>query len=103
MSELTVEAELISIGEPAPRPGCIYVISLMLYKVLRILNGIYSDEFLLVGHKVPDLGAPEFQLGVRHRLNLTDEFPQYSSILNSFRDEKPDAGVFYCISFEVIG
>ncbi|MDD1744614.1 MAG: hypothetical protein LUQ20_02215 [Candidatus Methanoperedens sp.] len=100
--QLTVEAELLDIGFPVPRPGVMYVISLMRYKVLRVIRGRYPHQFILVGHHVPDLNSPQFQIGVLHRLDLTGRFPKHASILNKFDDEARDLGIFFCLSFDTI-
>lgn len=99
---LTIDAELIDTGEPAPRPGYMYIVSLMLYKVLKVIRGAYSQRFIHVGHHVPDLSSPEFQVGVRHRLRLTREFPPHASILNKFEREGRNMSIFYCRAFEVM-
>jgi hypothetical protein len=99
---LTIDAELIDTGEPAPRPGDMYIVSLMLYKVLNVVRETYSHPFILVGHYVPNLSSSEFRIGIRHRLHLTREFPPHASILNKFKAEELHMGIFYCPSFEVI-
>jgi hypothetical protein len=97
---LTIDAELIDVGEPAPRPGDMYIISLMLYKVLKVVHGTYPHQSVLVGHDTPDLTAPQFQSGRRHRLQLTNEFPPHASILNKFEREVGPGGIFFCTAFE---
>ena len=100
--QLTVEAELLDTGFPAPKPGVMYVISPMRYKILKVLQGSYPHQFILVGHHVPDLNSPQFQIGIRHRLHLTRKFPLHASILNKFEAEAHDLGTFFCLSFEVL-
>lgn len=99
---LTIDAELIDTGEPAPRPGDMYIVSLMLYKVLKAIRKTYPHRFVLVGHEVPDLSSPEFQIGIRHRLHLTREFPPHASILNKFEKEAGRGSIFFCTAFEVV-
>lgn len=101
-ANLTVEGELLDVGLPAPLPGITYVISIMRYKVLRVVQGEYSYPYIFVGHDVPDLQSPQFQVSVHHRLQLTRKFPEHSSILNKFEDESRSVGVFFCVSFEVM-
>jgi|GEM_PF-6516190 len=100
--QLTVEAELLDTGFPAPKPGVMYVISLMRYKVLKVLHGRYPHQFILVGHHVPDINSPQFQIGVRHRLQLTRKFPEHASILNKFKEEARNLDIFFCQSYEVL-
>ena len=99
---LTIEAELIETGEPAPKPGDMYVVSLMLYKVLKVIRGTYRRRSILVGHKNPDLGSPAFQVGVRHRLHLAREFPRHASILNKYENEARGGGIYFCTAFELV-
>jgi hypothetical protein len=97
---LTIDAELVDPGEPAPQPGDMYIISLMLYRVLRVIRGTYPHQSVLVGHETPDLTAPQFQAGRRHRLQLTHEFPPHATILNKFEREVGRSGIFFCTAFE---
>ena len=100
--QLTIEARLLDTGLPAPKPGDMYIISLMRYEVLKVVRGKYPHRLILVGHSMPDLQSPQFRIGVLHRLQLSREFPKRSSILNKFENELRDAGVFFCLSFEVM-
>ena len=100
--QLVVEAELLDTGMEAPGPGIMYIISLMRYKVLKVVQGVYPYQFILVGHHVPDLNSPEFHIGVRHLLHLSKDFPDHANILNKFQDESDQEGVFFCVSFEVL-
>ena len=100
--QLTIEAMVMDTGLPAPKPGDMYIISLMRYEVLQVVRGKYPHQFILVGHSMPDLQSPQFRIGVLHRLQLSREFPKRSSILNKFENELRDAGAFFCLSFEVI-
>jgi hypothetical protein len=99
---LTVEAELLDTGLPAPKPGVLYAISIMRYKVLKVTRGKYPHQFIFVGHKFPDLQSPQFSVGTRHRLRLTRRFPKQVTILNGFENESKETGIYYCLSFEVI-
>lgn len=100
--QLTVEAELLDPGIEAPVPGDSYVISLMLYEVLKVISGVYPHRLILVGHHVPDLNSLQFRVGVRHRLNLTQRFPEDATILNKFLGQIDNVGSFFCLSFEVL-
>ncbi len=100
VGQLTIEARLLDVGLPAPKPGDMYIISLMRYEVLKVVRGKYPHQFILVGHSTPDLQSPQFRIGIVHRLQLTREFPKHSSILNKFENESQDAGIFFCLSFE---
>jgi hypothetical protein len=100
--ELIVDAEILDPGLPAPRPGGVYLIPIMRYRVLQVVHGTYPHPEIFVGHDQPDLQAPAFQPGVRHRLHLTRRFPAYASPMNPFRQETHGLGVFFCVSFEVI-
>jgi hypothetical protein len=97
---LVVEAELEDPGRQAPRPGPLYIISIMRYRVLEVIAGEYPHDHAYVGHHWADLGAPEFQRGARHRLELTPEFPKGATLLNEF--DVSAEGVFYCTAFEVL-
>ena len=99
---LIIEAQLLDPGIPASRPGDMYVISLMHYQVLRVVEGIYPHELILVGHHNPNLSAPEFQIGVRHRLHLVRQFPKNASLLNKFVEEAQEIGSFFCLAFETL-
>lgn len=99
---LIIEAELLDPGPPAPRPGDMYIISLMRYLVLKVLQGEYPHPFILVGHDLPDLSAQTFQIGARHRLYLVRLFPKHASILNKFEHKMTQAEIFFCSSFDDI-
>ncbi|WP_433306139.1 hypothetical protein ACQP2F_19995 [Actinoplanes sp. CA-030573] len=99
---LTVDAELVDPGDPAPRPGDMFIVSLMLYRVLAVRSGAYSDPFILVGHRTPDLGSPEFRRGVRHRLRLTAEFPPHATVVNRFESQAGRSSVWYCTSHHMM-
>ena len=101
-AKLVVDAELLDTGLVAPKPGIMYVISIMRYSIVTVVRGKYANEHVFVGHHVPDLASPEFRIGVRQRLQLTKEFPKGSSILNGFEEDSRKAGVFFCVSFEVL-
>jgi hypothetical protein len=99
-ADLVVEAELIDPGKPVPALGMLHAIGLMRYRLERVLEGSYVDDELLVGHSGPDLSAPEFQPGARHRLELSREFPEGASVLSVFdTSERP---ALYCVAFAVI-
>jgi hypothetical protein len=100
--QLIIEAELLDTGEPAPRPGEMYLVSLMRYKVLADVQGRYPHRFILVGHHLPDLGSPEFRIGVRQRLQLTREFPPHATLLDKFAAESREIGCYFCSSFQVL-
>jgi hypothetical protein len=102
MKKSIVEAELLDPGEPVPRPGDMYLVSLMRYKVLKVVRGKYRHRFILVGHHLPDLSSPDFRIGIRHRLELTREFPPHATLLNKFEAESREIGVFFCSSFQVL-
>jgi hypothetical protein len=97
-----VDAELLDTGLLAPRPGDMYVISLMRYQVLQVVQGVYSQAFILVGHAMPDLSAPAFQIGRKHRLQLIRQFPKHASILNKFEHYADGSEIFFCPAFQVI-
>jgi hypothetical protein len=98
--ELVIEGELLDTGLPAPKPGDSYIIPIMRYGVLKVVAGQYPHQYVFVGHSMPDLQSPQFRIGARHRMRLTREFPEHSTILNGFDDESRDAGVFFCLSFD---
>jgi hypothetical protein len=102
VKQLTIEAQLLDTGIEAPKPGVMYVISIMRYKVLKVVHGVYPYQIVFVGHHVPDLNSPQFRIGVRHRLKLRKSFPENASILNKFQDEKDNGSIFFCVSFEVL-
>jgi hypothetical protein len=97
---LVLDAELEDPGRQAPRPGALYVIAVMRYRVLAVIEGEYAHDHVYVGHHWADLEAPEFQPGVRHRLELTTDFPDGATLLNEF--DVSVEGVFYCTSFELL-
>jgi hypothetical protein len=100
VSDLVVEAELIDPGKPVPALGMLYAIGLMRYRLERVLEGSYDGDELLVGHSAPDLSAPEFQTGVRHRLELVRTFPDGASVISAFdTSERP---AVYCVAFTLI-
>ena len=101
-ARLVLDAELLDTGLVAPKPGFVYVISIMRYRVITVVHGKYANEHVFVGHHVPNLASPEFRIGVRQRLQLTREFPKGSTTLNGFEEESRSAGVFFCLSFEVL-
>ena len=102
IGQLTIEARLLDVGLPAPKPGDMYIISLMRYEAMKVVRGKYPHQFILVGHSTPDLQSPQFQIGAVHRLQLSREFPKHSTILNKFENESRDAEFFFCLSFEVM-
>ena len=71
----------------------------MCYKVLRVISGRYSHRVVFVGHHLPDLRSPQFQVGAQHRLELTTKFPKGASLLKPFKDAE-QVGVFFCMSFK---
>ena len=97
---LVLEAELENPGRQAPRPGSLYTIGVMRYRVLKVTIGTYSHEHVYVGHHWADLQQPEFQPRTRHRLTLTHDFPQGATLLNEF--DIQTEGVYYCTSYETI-
>ncbi len=97
---MILEAELEDPGLQAPAPGSLYVIGVMRYRVLHVLEGSYAHEHVYAGHHSADLSRPEFQPGARHRLHLTPEFPAGATLLNEF--DVSTEGVFYCTSFELL-
>lgn len=99
-AELVVDAVLEDPGEPVPDPGDELIIALMRYAVSRIVEGDYPHRKLFAGHARPQLGAPEFEPGVRHRLTLTREFPDHANVLTP--PDVGELGVFYCPSFELL-
>ena len=101
MSEdLIVEAELIDPGMAVPALGMLHAIGLMRYRLERVIEGSYDGDELLVGHSGPNVSSPEFQPGVRHRLELMREFPAGATVLSTFdTSERP---ALYCAGFTVI-
>lgn len=97
---LVLDALLEDPGRQAPRPGALYVIALMRYRVLAVIEGDYPHEHVFAGHHWADLSAPEFQSGVRHRLELTPQLPAGATLLHDFDVGADD--VFYCTAFEVV-
>ena len=100
--ELIVEAELLDTGLSVPSPGDEYLISIMRYEVLNVLEGSYTHPQIFVGHDEPDLTSPQFRVGARHRLHLTRDFPEYAGTLNKFGVEARKVGIYFCLSFDVI-
>lgn len=97
---LVVDALLEDPGPQAPRPGTLYVIAVMRYRVRAVVEGDYAHERLYAGHHWADLTTAEFQPGTGHRLELTSEFPAGATLLNAF--DVSVEGVFYCTTFEVL-
>jgi hypothetical protein len=97
--ELVVEADLIDPGIPVPAKGEAWVISLMRYTVVRVLEGEYPHSDLFVGHADAVADTPGFQPGVRHRLWLTRTFPEQATILSATATR--EGGAFYCLRFEL--
>src|SRR5690349_8349221 len=98
---IIMDAELIEKGISAPKPGIIYTISLLHYRVLQVVQGVYDKEHVLIGHHLPDLSSKSFNVGVCHHLWLVREFPRESSLLNTFQNESLKADKLFCISFQV--
>jgi hypothetical protein len=101
-AQLEIEAELLDTGSLAPKPGDSYIIPIMRYRVLKVVAGQYPHQYVFVGHDRPDLQSPQFRIGARHRMRLTRDFPEHSTILNGFEDESRDVGVFFCLSFDAL-
>lgn len=99
---LVVDATLRDAGNPAPQPGFVYIVSLMRYEILDVVDGEYPDSSIFVGHHSPNLMGPEFRVGASHRLRLTREFPRYATILDKFQTELSTTKPFFCVSFEVL-
>jgi hypothetical protein len=102
-AQLVVDARLLDIGIPAPKPGIVYTVSLMHYEVLEVICGAYPRSSIFVGHHVPNLAGSEFRIGTCHRLRLTKEFPQHASILDAFQTAVSSTMPFFCLSFQVVG
>jgi len=100
--ELMVDAEVDTPGPQAPARGHSYLISVTRYKILRTINGNYANELLLVGHDDADMNSPEFQPGIRKRLELTSKCPLHATYLNPFTLENPDLFVYYCVRDQLI-
>lgn len=99
-ADLVVEAELIDPGKPVPALGMLHAIGLMRYRLERVVEGTYDGDELLVGHSAPNLSAPEFQPGARHRLELVREFPDGATVLSTFdTSERP---ALYCVGISVL-
>lgn len=96
--DLEVEAELETAGPLVPAPGHSYMISVSRYRVLRVVHGQYSHEWLLVGHENRDMAAPDFKPGARERRELSRAFPEHSHQVNPFAAEQPSLPVYYCLS-----
>ena len=99
--QLVVDAKLMDVGIPAPKPGIIYSVSLMQYEVLKVIHGKYRHPFIFVGHHLPDLGGSKFVTGTKHRLYLTKEFPEHASILDKYQTPVSGRERYYCLRFEV--
>jgi hypothetical protein len=97
---LLIDAVLEDPGRPVPDPGDEWLIALMRYGVLRVVEGDYPHPKLFAGHNRPRLGTPEFEVGVRHRLTLTREFPEHANLVAP--PDVGELGVFYCPRFEVL-
>ena len=97
---LVLEAELEDPGRQVPRPGALYIIGVMRYRVHAVITGEYQHERAYVGHHWADLERPEFQPGTRHRLELSPEFPKGATLLNEF--DVATEGVYFCTSFSVL-
>ncbi len=97
---LVLDAELEDPGRQAPRPGALYIIGVMRYRVLDVISGEYAHAHAYVGHHWADHQTPEFQPGVRHRLELTPEFPPGATLLNEF--DVSAEGVYYCTAFTML-
>ena len=98
---LVVDAKLLDTGAPAPKPGIVYVVSLMRYEVLRIIRGEYPHRSIFVGHRLPDLAAAEFRVGAVYRLYLTKQFPEHAGILDTFQTDVSKAMSFFCLLLEM--
>lgn len=100
-ASLVVEARLLDAGASAPKPGIVYIVSLMQYEVLGIVHGEYPHSSIFVAHHLPDLGAAGFRVGTRHRLYLTKQFPEHASILDAFQTELSKSSRFFacCMRF----
>jgi hypothetical protein len=99
---LVVDATLLDTGAPAPKPGIVYVVSLMHYGVLGVVRGAYPHSSIFVGHSLPNLASGEFRVGTRHRLYLTKLFPEHASVLDAFQTDVSKTLPFFCSSFEVL-
>lgn len=99
---LVVDAKLLDAGAPAPKPGTVYILSLMHYAVLRVVRGRYPHASIFVAHHLPDLDATEFRVGAHHRLYLTKEFPEHASILDAFQTDVSRTTSFFCLAFELL-
>lgn len=99
--QLVVDARLLDVGIPSPKPGVIYSVSLMRYEVLEVIQGKYSHPFIFVGHHLPDLRGAEFNVGTKRRLYLTKEFPEHASILDKYQTPILGREAYYCLRFEV--
>lgn len=98
--ELIAEAELIDAGPQMPPPGIFRGISLMRYRVLRVVEGEYPHTELFVGHEHADVGDPAFRPGAHHRLYLTRAFPDFASVLGAER--AGPAGGYFCVRYELL-
>ncbi|MGB2904098.1 MAG: hypothetical protein WBJ68_08840 [Candidatus Dechloromonas phosphoritropha] len=101
-ASLVVEARLLDAGASAPKPGIVYIVSLMQYEVLGIVHGEYPHSSIFVAHHLPDLGAAGFRVGTRHRLYLTKQFPEHASILDAFQTELSKSSRFFCLLYEIL-
>lgn len=99
--QLVVDARLMDVGIPSPKPGMIYSVSLMHYEILKVIHGNYCHPFIFVGHHLPGLGGMEFIVGTKHRLYLTKEFPEHASILDKYQTPISGTESYYCLRFEM--
>jgi len=94
--EIIIEGELLDLGPEPDLPGDTLSISISKYRVLRVLAGHYAHAFILVGNSYEVRMSPAFVRGVRHRLDLTRNFPPHASLLNRFPAEAPRLAVYFC-------
>src|SRR4051794_2119154 len=97
--QLVVDAKLMDIGIPAPKPGIIYSVSLMQYELLKVISGKYCHSLIFVGHHLPNLSGPEFMVDTKHRLYLTKEFPEHAGILDKYQTLISRTEPYYCLRF----
>jgi hypothetical protein len=96
--DLIVEAELIDPGPEMPPPGIFHGVALTHYRVLRVVEGEYSDPDLYVGHDGASRGNPAFRPGARHRLYLTRAFPEGVSVVGL--EKAGPSGAYFCVRYE---
>jgi hypothetical protein len=97
-----VEAEVVQPGPDVPAPGDSYVIPITRTRVLKILEGRYREDFVLVGHDPLAKSQPRLAPSVRHRLELTTSLPSQAGQANPFAAEALRISVYYCKSFREI-